>query len=75
VFTHAWLGEEGAPETLITVRFADHPRGTKLTFTQTGFDSRESKDGHAGGWKECFERLDELLEKLQAKAAPHGRKK
>lgn len=65
VFTHAWEGEEDAPETLVTVRFADHPRGTKLTFTQTGFGSRESRDGHAGGWKECFGRLGELLAKLQ----------
>ena len=63
-FTHAWEGEEDGPETLVTVRFADHPRGTKLTFTQTGFSSTASRDGHAGGWKECFERLGELLGKL-----------
>lgn len=76
VFTHAWEGEEGAPETLVTVRFADHPRGTRLTFTQSGFASVQSRDGHAGGWKECFARLTELLAKLQAgkkSAKSHGR--
>lgn len=66
-FTHTWEGEEGAPVTLVTVRLTDHPRGTKLTFTQTGFSSRESREGHAGGWKECFERLAEHLAALQAK--------
>jgi uncharacterized protein YndB with AHSA1/START domain len=73
-FTHTWEGEEGAPVTLVTVRLADHPRGTKLTFTQTGFGSAESRAGHAGGWKECLERLDVLLAKLQAKES-HGRRK
>lgn len=67
-FTHAWEGEEGAPETLVTVRFSDHPRGTKLVFTQTGFGSPQSRDGHAGGWKECFERLTEHLATLQLRA-------
>jgi uncharacterized protein YndB with AHSA1/START domain len=65
VFTHTWEGEENAPETLVTVRFADHPRGTKVTFKQTGFGSTESRDGHLSGWKECFDRLTDLLVKLQ----------
>jgi uncharacterized protein YndB with AHSA1/START domain len=75
VFTHAWLDEEGAPETLITVRFADHPRGTKLTLEQTGFDSAESRDGHKGGWLECLERLVDLLGTLQGGPAKHVRRK
>jgi uncharacterized protein YndB with AHSA1/START domain len=79
VFTHAWEGEKDAPETLVTVHFSEHPRGTKLTFTQTGFGSAESRTGHAGGWKECFDRLTELLAKLQATKPvakkSHGRRK
>jgi uncharacterized protein YndB with AHSA1/START domain len=55
VFTQAWDG--GDEETLVTVRFADHPRGTKMMFTQTGFGSAASRDGHQGGWSECFVRL------------------
>ena len=69
VFTHRWAGDPG-PETVVTVRFADAPGGkTKLEFEQTGFTSAESRDGHGGGWKECFERLEALLVKLSKKAA------
>ena len=32
-----------------------------MRFTQTGFDSRAARDGHGGGWTECFERLDAYL--------------
>ena len=66
VMTHAWDQEDGkpGPETLITVRFQDLGGKTRLTFTQTGFGSLESRDGHAGGWGECFERLEALLSKL-----------
>lgn len=59
VFTHAWKG--GDEETLVTVRFADHPRGTKMMFEQSGFGSAESRDGHKGGWTECFVRLADHL--------------
>ena len=55
VFSHRWQG--GDEETIVTVRLADHPRGTKMVFTQTGFGSAGSRDGHTGGWKECFEKL------------------
>ena len=69
VFTHRWEGDPG-PETVVTVRFADAPGGkTRLKFEQTGFTSVESRDGHGGGWKECFERLDALLLKLGRKSA------
>ena len=66
VMTHAWDQEDGkpGPETLITVEFEDLGGKTRLTFTQTGFESLESRDGHAGGWGECFERLESLLSKL-----------
>lgn len=75
VFTHQWEGEDG-PVTTVTVRFSDAPGGgTKLKFEQAGFDSIGSRDGHAGGWGECFERLDALLKKLQAKTFSRGRGK
>jgi hypothetical protein len=32
-----------------------------MTFRQSGFSSAASRDGHGGGWRECFDRLDELL--------------
>lgn len=68
-FTHHWDGDPG-DETLITVRFSDAPDGgTLMEFEQTGFASAESRAGHAGGWGQCFERLDVLLAKLRKKKA------
>jgi uncharacterized protein YndB with AHSA1/START domain len=66
VQTHQWAGPGEGPETLMTVRFSDAPGGgTRIRFEQSGFDSAASRDGHAGGWTECFERLEVLLAKLQ----------
>ena len=58
-FTHAWDDENGQPghETLVTVTLADHGDRTELTFRQAFFESVEQRDGHQGGWTECFERL------------------
>jgi uncharacterized protein YndB with AHSA1/START domain len=74
VQTHQWAGPGAGPETVMTVRFSDAPGGgTRVKFEQTGFDSAASRDGHSGGWSECFERLDALLVKLQ-KRKNHDRK-
>lgn len=59
VFTHAWEenGKRGA-ETLVTVTLEAVAGGkTCMTFTQTGFTSAASRDGHKEGWSEAFERL------------------
>jgi uncharacterized protein YndB with AHSA1/START domain len=63
VFTHAWYDENGnpGPETLVTVTLTERDGKTAMNFRQTGFSSGDSRDGHAGGWTECFELLDELL--------------
>lgn len=64
VFTHAWdqpQGEAGQ-ETLVTVRLEDAgPGKTRMIFTQNGFGSKEDREGHAGGWRECFERLETYI--------------
>ncbi len=66
VQTHRWAGPGEGPETVMTVRFSDLPGGgTRIKFEQTGFGSADARDGHAGGWNECFERLEALLVKLQ----------
>jgi uncharacterized protein YndB with AHSA1/START domain len=64
-FTHAWDGEDGKPghETLVTVRFEDDGEKTRMTFRQAYFDSVGERDGHQGGWSECFESLAALLAK------------
>jgi len=66
VMSHAWEQADGkpGPETLITVRFEDLGGKTRITFTQTGFDTLASRDGHGDGWSQCFERLETLLSKL-----------
>jgi len=63
VFTHAWDDEKGKPgrQTLVTVTFTELGRKTEMNFRQTGFDSVDSRDGHAGGWNESFDRLGDLL--------------
>ncbi len=65
VFTHAWLDEQGSPgpETVVTVTLTERGGKTEMSFHQSGFDSVESRDGHAGGWTECFDKLDEHLAK------------
>lgn len=66
VFTHAWDGDEGKPghETLVTVLFEEQGGKTLMTFRQSGFDSAPSRDGHQGGWNECFDKLSDYLAKL-----------
>ena len=63
VFTHAWNNESGqpGPETLVTVTFAERNGKTDMHFTQTGFTSDESREGHNGGWNESFDKLEEML--------------
>jgi uncharacterized protein YndB with AHSA1/START domain len=64
-FTHAWEenGQRGH-ETLVTVRFSDYGKKTKMHFRQAAFDSVGSRDGHAGGWNQCFDHLKDYLAAL-----------
>ncbi|MES2938192.1 MAG: SRPBCC domain-containing protein [Pseudomonadota bacterium] len=58
--THAWEDEHGRPgtQTLVTVDFSEEAPGrTRMHFRQAGFDSQASRDGHAGGWTQSFDRL------------------
>jgi len=73
VFTHAWDDENGkrGHETLVTVTLADHAGKTKLTFRQAFFESVASRDGHQGGWTQCFDLLAEYLAEQQE--THHGR--
>jgi uncharacterized protein YndB with AHSA1/START domain len=73
-FTHAWEenGQRGH-ETVVTVRFSDYGKKTKLSFRQAFFDSVPSRNGHRGGWTECFDKLVEILPKLKPKGKSHAR--
>jgi uncharacterized protein YndB with AHSA1/START domain len=63
VYTWAWRGEDGKPghETLVTVTFKSVGNKTELTLRHEGFESKESRDGHLGGWNGCFDKLDDVL--------------
>jgi uncharacterized protein YndB with AHSA1/START domain len=65
VFTHAWTDAAGKPghETLVTVTFAERNGKTEMTFRQATFTSVEDRDGHRGGWTECFDKLAEYVAK------------
>lgn len=67
IFTHAWHDENGKPghETVVAVTFTETDDGkTKMHFHQAFFTSMASRDGHEGGWKECFDKLDALLKEM-----------
>jgi uncharacterized protein YndB with AHSA1/START domain len=63
VFTHAWDGPDGKPghESLVTVRLEDQDGKTRMTFRHAFFESVEQRNGHRGGWNQCFDRLDAYL--------------
>ncbi|HVC37016.1 MAG TPA: SRPBCC domain-containing protein [Gammaproteobacteria bacterium] len=66
VFTHAWDNPDGkrGHETLVTVSFAEQNGKTRLTFHQAPFESVANRDGHRGGWGECFDILAEYLAEI-----------
>jgi uncharacterized protein YndB with AHSA1/START domain len=67
VFTHVWEEDDGpGQETVVRVRFEDEGGKTRMIFEQTNFKSAESREGHRGGWTDCFGKLDALLEKIRA---------
>jgi uncharacterized protein YndB with AHSA1/START domain len=66
VFTFAWEeeGERGL-ETLVTVTFADIGGRTRMTLTQTPFQSDGERDGHDEGWNSTFDRLADRLAEMR----------
>lgn len=66
-FTHAWRDAAGQPghATIVTVTLDDLGDGrTRLSLHQAEFDSVPARDGHAGGWSECLDRLDALARQI-----------
>lgn len=66
-FTHAWIGDDGKPEheTLATVTLEEHDGQTQMTFHQGEFASMQSRDMHAAGWSESFDKLEKYLDTAQ----------
>ncbi|MBX2859658.1 MAG: SRPBCC domain-containing protein [Vampirovibrio sp.] len=68
VYTHMWESGDHEHcllnhETVITVLLADEGTGTRMTFTQEGMASEESRDSHNGGWTSAFDNLAGCLNK------------
>lgn len=59
VFSFAWEEPVGTPghDTLVTVTFVERGDKTEMTFHQEVFESVGARDGHRGGWDECFDDL------------------
>lgn len=62
VFTFVWEadGERGVAN-IVTVIFEDAGRQTRVTLSQTPFQSDHEADGHGDGWWSSFDRLHMLL--------------
>jgi len=67
VMSHIWEEDEGTPEhkTVLTVRFADEGKKTRVTLEQSVFKSVESREGHRHGWTESLDVLGEHLAELK----------
>lgn len=65
--THQWRLPDGStsPGTLVTITFHDEGDRTRITLTQTGFASADSRDGHAEGWESTLRNFAQLVEARQ----------
>jgi uncharacterized protein YndB with AHSA1/START domain len=56
VFTYAWEDAAGQPghETMVTVGFAEHGAGTRLTLHQAIFATATAREAHECGWTSCL---------------------
>jgi hypothetical protein len=48
--------------TVVTVELQDRGDTTHMIFTQQGFESAASRDGHSEGWNNSFDLLTQLLD-------------
>lgn len=61
VYTYRWETLP-MPETVVEIDLVGTQGGTELRLVHSGFPDPDFADGHEGGWRECFARLDDLLE-------------
>jgi uncharacterized protein YndB with AHSA1/START domain len=60
-FTFTWESDDPEVEMLIEVSFRPRGDSTLMRFRQNRFPSHASRDGHRGGWEECFDRLADYV--------------
>jgi uncharacterized protein YndB with AHSA1/START domain len=61
--TQYGFGEDFPAEVLVTVHFADHAGGTKMTLIHAGLPAGEISDMTMAGWNESFDKLAASLDK------------
>ena len=61
VYTWRWQEKEHDDgESVVTVEFKPHHRGTEVTLTHE-LNTVESRDSHGQGWESCLNRLEKLF--------------
>ncbi len=58
-FTWKWQADD--EQSLVTVEFFEQSGGTRVRLVHSKFATEKSRDGHAWGWKACFDTLDLAL--------------
>lgn len=54
-------GEEAVAATRVAVEFHQRKTATEVLLTQTGFPSEEIASRHKLAWRECLDRIDQLI--------------
>ena len=64
VFTWVWAYEISNPNQeimLVTVEFAPQGDTTRVLLTQEHVADQQALEGHQGGWRDCFNRMETLI--------------
>lgn len=70
VYTWDWKEDDHqVGETVVTVEFRPHERGTEVVLTHEGFPAEEATEAHVEGWTGCLEKLERHLGGASAPAA------
>lgn len=54
VYTWNWAPDPVGRETIVTVDFLEHDRGTEIVIRHQGFPAARARDQHRGGWVDCL---------------------
>lgn len=62
VYTWDWKEDDHkVGETLVTVEFREHERGTEVVLTHEAFPAEEATQAHVEGWESCLDKLERHL--------------
>lgn len=61
-YSRQWDGDDEITE--VDAVFRDHPDGTEVQLTHSGFQSADSCDNHAAGWDACIDEFSAYLKNI-----------